>query len=164
MFGNLRTLHDLFEIQLQCLYNAERKLVQLLPQLATNAKDSRLRVGFEKQLRETESHMARLHTIGQVLNLDLECTSCEELANFLAEGTDAALSNTTSEMPDSALLATAQRIEEYEIVGYSTAATYAENLGHSQATELLHQTLAEVQHAHGRLAETVSSYCQSQVC
>lgn len=160
MFGNLRTPHDLFEIQLQCLFNAERQLVQLLPRLADKAEDSSLRAGFEAHLRETESHLARLHTIGQVLNLDLECTSCEELSGLLVSSPEAVPGSSPDELPNSALLATAQRIENYEIAGYSTAATYAQNLGHIQATELLHQTLAEAQQTYSRLTALASSYGQ----
>jgi ferritin-like metal-binding protein YciE len=161
MFGDLRTPHDLFEIQLQCLYSAERQLVQILPLLADKAKDSRLRAGFEEHLRKTESHMARLHTIGQVLNLDLECVGPgpEELQYYLAENKGVAQQHAPHELPASALLATAQRIEHYEITGYGTAADYAERLGHIQATQLLHQTLAEAQQNHGKLAELASSYC-----
>jgi ferritin-like metal-binding protein YciE len=162
MFGDLRTPHDLFEIQLQCLYSAERQLIQILPLLADKAQDSRLRAGFEEHLRETESHMARLHTIGQVLNLDVECASPgpedEAIHNFLAESQEATQQHAPHELPDSALLATAQRIEHYGIAGYGTAADYAERLGHTQATQLLHQTLAEAQQTHSRLAELTSSY------
>jgi ferritin-like metal-binding protein YciE len=165
MFGNLRTPHDLFEIQLQCLYSAERQLVQILPLLADKAQDSRLRAGFEEYLRETQRHMARLHTIGQVLNLDLECTSpdLEDIHNILGSGQEAVPQHAPQELPSSALLATAQRIEHYEIAGYGTAAGYAERLGHTQATQLLHQTLAEAQQTHSRLAELASCYCQAQV-
>ena len=164
MFGNLRTPHDLFEIQLQCLYSAESQLIQILPLLAGKAQDSRLRAGFEEHLRETESHMARLHTIGQVLNLDLECASpdAEEMHNFLAEGRKAGPQHAPHELPDSALLATAQCIEHYEIAGYGTAADYAERLGHTQVTQLLHQTLAEAQQTHSKLAALASCYCQPQ--
>jgi ferritin-like metal-binding protein YciE len=162
MFGDLRTPHDLFEIQLQCLYNAERQLVQILPLLADKAKDSQLRDGFEAHLRETESHMARLHTIGQVLNLDLECVSPspEELHHFLAESQEMTPQHAADELPASALIATAQRIEHYEVAGYSTAADYATRLGHTQASQLLHQTLAEAQQTHNKLTVMVSSYCQ----
>jgi ferritin-like metal-binding protein YciE len=163
MFGNLRTPHDLFEIQLQCLYSAESQLIQILPLLVGTAQDSRMRAGFEEHLRETESHMARLHTIGQVLNLDLECASpdAEELHNFLAEGREAT-QHAPHELAGSALLATAQRIEHYGIAGYGTAADYAERLGHIQATQLLHQTLAEAQQTHSKLAALASCYCQLQ--
>jgi ferritin-like metal-binding protein YciE len=165
MFGDLRTPHDLFEIQLQCLYSAERQLVQILPLLANKAQNSQLRAGFEAHLRETEIHLARLHTIGQVLNLDLECVSpnSEELHNFLAENHGAAQQHALHEYQDNALLATAQRIEHYEIAGYGTAADYAERLGHTQATQLLHQTLAEAQQTHSRFAELASSYFPSQL-
>jgi ferritin-like metal-binding protein YciE len=52
-----------------------------------------------------------------------------------AQGDNAAL--------DVALIAAAQRVEHYEIAGYGTARTLADQLGYDRAEELLDQTLDE---------------------
>ncbi len=49
------------------------------------------------------------------------------------------------EVKDAGLIASAQRVEHYEIAGYGTAAHYAERLGHAEIAKLLRQTLAEEQ-------------------
>jgi ferritin-like metal-binding protein YciE len=54
-FDKMETLDDLFEMQLKDLYSAENQLVKALPMMAEKAKDGRLRAGFERHLRETES-------------------------------------------------------------------------------------------------------------
>jgi ferritin-like metal-binding protein YciE len=41
------------------------------------------------------------------------------------------------------MIASAQKIEHYEISGYGTAKTYAKTLGHQEAASLLDQTLKE---------------------
>jgi ferritin-like metal-binding protein YciE len=41
------------------------------------------------------------------------------------------------------LIGAAQRVEHYQIVGYGTARTLAELLGHDDAAKLLQQTLDE---------------------
>ena len=51
----------------------------------------------------------------------------------------------TPEVMDAGLIASAQRIEHYEIAGYGTAAHYAERLGKKDVAKLLQQTLAEEQ-------------------
>ncbi len=44
---------------------------------------------------------------------------------------------------DAALIAAAQRVEHYEIAGYGSARTFAEQLGMTQAADLLQSTLDE---------------------
>jgi ferritin-like metal-binding protein YciE len=44
---------------------------------------------------------------------------------------------------DAALIASAQRVEHYEIASYGTARTFAERLGHVEAARILQQTLDE---------------------
>ena len=60
----------------------------------------------------------------------------EEGAELLKEDADEAIR-------DAALIGAAQRVEHYEIAGYGTARTFAEMLGHTEAAELLQQTLDE---------------------
>jgi len=44
---------------------------------------------------------------------------------------------------DAAIMASAQRVEHYEMAGYGTARTYARLLGFEQAAGMLEQTLEE---------------------
>ena len=44
---------------------------------------------------------------------------------------------------DAAIVASAQRVEHYEMAGYGTARTYARVLGYEDASELLQHTLNE---------------------
>jgi ferritin-like metal-binding protein YciE len=67
-----------------------------------------------------------------------------------ADGEDAVI--------DAALIATAQRVEHYEIAGYGTVRTFANLLGYGEAADLLQATLdeeSEADKALTELAETV---------
>ena len=44
---------------------------------------------------------------------------------------------------DAAAICAAQRVEHYEMAGYGTARTFAEQLGYDEAVQLLDQTLQE---------------------
>ena len=48
---------------------------------------------------------------------------------------------------DAGLIAAAQRVEHYEIAGYGTARTLADELGLGEAVDLLDQTLDEESNA-----------------
>jgi ferritin-like metal-binding protein YciE len=51
--------------------------------------------------------------------------------------------NAEPEVLDAALIASAQKVERYEIAGYGTVREWAQILGHTEAAELLNQTLDE---------------------
>ncbi|TGE16613.1 YciE/YciF ferroxidase family protein [Hymenobacter elongatus] len=158
MFDKLKTLDDLYEMQLKDLYSAEKQLVKALPQMAAAAKDGRLRAGFEHHLRETENQVARLEKIGKAMELDLGGHTCKAMQGLIAEGQETMSERATDEVMDAALIAASQRIEHYEISGYGTAAHFAERLGHSDAATLLRQTLAEEQLTDTKLNELAKNY------
>ncbi len=162
MFEKLETLDDLFEMQLKDLYSAEQQLTKALPQMASVAKDGRLRKGIERHIRETESQVARLEQIGKDLELDLSGHTCKAMEGLIAEGQETMSENATEEVMDAALIAASQRIEHYEISGYGTAAHFAERLGHTEAAGLLRQTLEEEQLADTKLNDLAKNYINAK--
>ena len=158
MADKLETLDDLLELQLKDLYSAETQLVTALPLMAENAKDGRLRASFTKHLRETEKQVQRLERIGEDLGVELGGHTCQAMAGLVAEGRETMSEDATEEVMDAALIAAAQRIEHYEIAGYGTAAHYAERLGHTEAADLLRQTLSEEQLTDTKLNDLAKNY------
>jgi ferritin-like metal-binding protein YciE len=59
---------------------------------------------------------------------------------------------------DAALIAAARRTEHYEIVGYGTAAHYADRLDHAQADGLLQQALDKENFIDNKLDELAINY------
>jgi ferritin-like metal-binding protein YciE len=158
MFSKLESLDDLLEMQLKDLYSAENQLVKALPKMAAEAKDGRLRQGFERHLRETENQVARLEQIGKSMNIDLGGHTCKAMEGLIAEGNETMSENATDEVMDAALIAASQRIEHYEIAGYGTAAHYAERLGQDEAASLLRQSLEEEQLTDTKLNDLAKNY------
>ncbi|TYZ11856.1 ferritin-like domain-containing protein [Hymenobacter lutimineralis] len=158
MFNKLKSLDDLFAEQLKDLYSAETQLVKALPDMASEARDARLRQGFEKHLQETMNQVSRLEQIGRGLNIDLSGHTCKAMQGLVAEGKETISEDATDEVKDAALIAAAQRVEHYEISGYGTAAHYAERLGHTEAASLLRQTLQEEQLTDTKLNDLAKSY------
>jgi len=158
MASTLETLEDLFELQLKDLYSAENQLVKALPQMASAAKDERLRQSFETHLAETQQQVARLEQIGQTMDLELSGHTCAAMKGLVTEGQETMSENASDEVMDAALIAAAQRIEHYEIAGYGTAANYAESLGYNEAATLLRQTLEEEQLTDTKLNDLAKSY------
>jgi ferritin-like metal-binding protein YciE len=65
------------------------------------------------------------------------------MKGLLAEGEDLMGENAEAEVLDAGLIASAQKVEHYEIASYGTVRTWAQVLGQIEAAELLNQTLDE---------------------
>jgi ferritin-like metal-binding protein YciE len=62
---------------------------------------------------------------------------------LLSEGEQMIAAKGDLDVQNAALIAAAQRVEHYEMSGYSTARTFALRLGHTDAAHLLQTTLQE---------------------
>ena len=65
------------------------------------------------------------------------------MKGLISEGENVISANGDSAVKDAALIAAAQRVEHYEIAGYGTARTHAQNLGLDDIASQLQQTLDE---------------------
>ncbi len=154
----LKNLDDLFEHELKDLYSAEKQLLEALPKMAKTASDPQLKQAFEKHLQETEGQKERLEQVFELLELKPGRKKCEAMAGLIEEGENMIDEKATPEVKDAGLIASAQRIEHYEIAGYGTAAHYAHRLGKKDAAKLLEQTLQEEQKTDTLLNDLAKSY------
>lgn len=143
--SKLKNLEDLFEHELKDLYSAEKQLIEALPKMAKKASDPQLRQAFETHLKETEGQRERLDQIFGMLEMSPGRLKCKAMEGLIAEGEDMIDENATPETKDAGLIASAQRIEHYEISGYGTAAHFAQRLGKNDVFKLLEQSLNEEQ-------------------
>jgi len=139
----LNSLDDLLVVQLQDLYDAEQRLTKALPQMADAASNKELKSAFQKHLRETEQHVTRLEKVFSILGQTAKSHTCEAMKGLIEEGSEAINAGGDPQVRDAALIAAAQRVEHYEIAGYGTVRTLAEQLGQNEAARILQQTLDE---------------------
>ena len=139
----LESLRDLFVEELKDLYNAEHQLLKALPKMAKAATSPALKKGFEKHLTETKGQVERLEKIFKDLDESPKGKKCKAMEGLVAEGSEVMEEDMEPEVMDAALIASAQRVEHYEIAGYGCVRTYAELLGETKAAKLLQQTLDE---------------------
>ncbi len=85
---------------------------------------------------------------------EVKAEKCKGMKGVIDEGSDLVDDIDDNEMlRDAAIIASAQRVEHYEMAGYGTARTYAQLLGENQAAQLLEQTLNEEKQADQELTE-----------
>jgi ferritin-like metal-binding protein YciE len=139
----LESLRDLLVEQLQDLYDAENRITKALPKMAKAATSPALKAAFEKHLRETEGQVKRLEQVFEALGETAKTKTCKAMQGLIAEGEETMSENAEPEVLDAALIASAQRVEHYEMAGYGTVRSYAKLLKEDAIVRLLEQTLQE---------------------
>lgn len=141
----LTDLNSLFVHELKDLLNAELQLLKALPKMAKAATDEQLRFAIEEHLEETREHAERLKTILKSLGESTQSTRCPAMAGLVQEGAELLEKAHDAEpaVLDAGIIASAQRVEHYEIAAYGCARTFAEMLGKRKAADLLQKSLDE---------------------
>jgi ferritin-like metal-binding protein YciE len=147
------SLQELYVEQLRDLYNAESQLVKALPKMAKAAHSDELRKGLEHHLEQTKGHVDRLEQIFGAMDESPKGRKCAGMEGLVEEGEEVIKERSDSDALDSGLIASAQRVEHYEIAGYGTVRTFAELLGEDEAVKLLQQTLGEEKETDEKLTE-----------
>ena len=141
--SKITSLYEVYIDQLKDLYSAESQLIKALPKLAKAASAPDLRKGFLTHLEQTKEHAARIKKICDALKEKPTCKTCLATAGLVKEGKEAIDENAAPEMKDVMLIAAAQRVEHYEMAGYTSVCALAKALGFTAALKALSTTLSE---------------------
>jgi ferritin-like metal-binding protein YciE len=146
-------LHELFVDELKDIYDAEKQLTKALPKMARAADSADLRAAFEEHLEITRMQVNRLEEVFKSLGMAARGKPCEGMKGLIEEGQEKMEELEQGATLDAALIASAQKVEHYEIATYGTLATFAEIMGHQDAKDLLGQTLDEEKEADEKLTQ-----------
>lgn len=139
----ITTLEQLYFDQLRDLYSAETQLLSALPEVAAHATCAELRDAFNHHLEETRQHVERLRRIFDGHGITADAVVCEAMKGLLTESRKHLVETTPGDIRDAVLIASANRIEHYEIAGYGVAKAFASTLGFGDDADLLDETLQE---------------------
>ncbi len=139
----LATMHDLMIAELNDLYSAETQLLEALPKLASGSATPRLGKAFDDHLTQTREHVRRLEQIFTILGSPAGIERCKGMEGLLAEGEDMLNEPGDDAVRDAGIIASAQRVEHYEIAAYGSTLAFATLMGHSDISQLLALTLGE---------------------
>lgn len=151
--ANFRDLDDLFEHQLQHMFDAETQLISALPDLEGLASDRELMGVFSEHLKETENQKQRLVEIADTLDIELAGERCEAIYGLVDEIRTLFGDYADADVNDAALISYVQRIEHYEIAVYGTLIDFAKTLDHGELSNTLRNSRDEEKQADKRLNE-----------
>ena len=139
----ITNLEELYRDQLRDLYSAETQLITALPEMAVAASNSELREGFVKHLEETRGQRVRLEKICARRGIDPEGEECDAMRGLIKEAKKHVDETLTGEVRDAVLIASANRVEHYEIAAYGVTRAFAKALGYDDDAKLLGDSLDE---------------------
>lgn len=137
------TLQDAFIEELRDTYDAEKQLIKAMPRIAKAATSPDLRAAFEQHLAETRQQVERLTRVFESIGEKPRGKHCDGMAGILEEAKSALEEDADDATTDALLIASAQRAEHYEMAAYGTLVSWAQAMGHSDAAQLLQETLDE---------------------
>jgi ferritin-like metal-binding protein YciE len=144
---SLKSIDDLFLHGVKDLFYAEKKLVQTLPKMAKKATSTELKQAIEQHLGETQDQVERLERIFVLLDETPRGKKCPAMDGLIEEGKEIMEEAEDDDVLDAGMLAAAQAVEHYEIARYGTLIAWGEELGMSEAVQLLKESLKEEKNA-----------------
>lgn len=143
--------------EIRDLYNAEKQLVKALPKMAKGATSDELREAFESHLDETEGQVTRLERVFEALDEKPRGKHCAGMAGIVEEGSEKLQEDMEDSVLDACLIASAQKVEHYEISAYGSVIAWAEALGLTDVAQILNESLEEEKAADQKLSALAES-------
>jgi ferritin-like metal-binding protein YciE len=152
MIGKVKSLRELFGIELCYAYDCEKKLVEKgLPEMIENVTSRELKSALEEHLQQTRTHVTRLERVFNSIAMAPD-TKTNDIFDKMASAVKDSKSNIdASPLRDAALIVNGNLVEHYEIATYGSLVSFAKSLGLADAAALLQQTLDEEKKADAKL-------------
>lgn len=150
-------LHELFVDELRDILGAEKQLLKGLKKMASKASSQTLKAAFEEHHAQTEQQIERLKQVFQSIGLTARGKKCKAMEGLLEEAEEIMDSFEDEMILDAALISAAQKVEHYEIASYGCLVTYAKLMDHTEAKDLLGQTLDEEKNTDLKLTDIAMS-------
>ena len=156
MLGKVKSLRELFEIELRYAYDCEQKLTTKgLPAMIENANSPELRAALKQHLGETQNHITRLERVFSTLGVEPDTKSNAILEEMMKAAKDSVSNIEDSPLRDAALIVDGNMVEHYEIALYGSLVALARQLNIDAAA--LQETLQEEKAADAKLSQIAES-------
>jgi ferritin-like metal-binding protein YciE len=154
--NDIKNFRSLYTQQLRYLLSTENQIVKGLQSMIEHASDTQVKQAFQSHLQETQVHVSRLEQlIPEVNDGDLDDKKDPITTALIGSGENIVSESDEGPVRDAGLIATAQKVEHYEIASYGSARDWARILGLESHAQTLQKTLDEEKHA-DELLTTIS--------
>jgi len=150
---DVNDFRQMYLAELQELRSVEDQLTQALPKMASMASNAQLKQGFLTHLSETESQRDRLDEVLKRHGVAAREHTDGSMQAIISEADRWAGMVKDPDLRDAGLIASAQRVEHYEIAVYGTMATWAKQLEYGDDLRALLAILDEEKRTDEKLSE-----------
>ena len=124
----ISTMNDLFIHGLQDVYYAESQTAKALQEMMAQVTEPALFDLLEHHVEETREQIVRLEQIFKKLGRTPQGATCQAVLGLIEEGQELQRNINNKQVRDTAILASAQAIEHYEINRYGTLIAWSSEL------------------------------------
>ncbi|MDQ8729296.1 DUF892 family protein [Bradyrhizobium sp. LHD-71] len=149
----IASLKDMYIAELQELVSVEEQLTEALGRMAVVASHPALKDALMHHREETQVQQQRLEAILQQYGADVRAHIDQSMQALLNETEKMFAILQGGDLRDAGLIASAQKIEHYEMAAYGTAAALAGQLDLRNDQRMLHDSLEEERRADALLTK-----------
>lgn len=149
--NDIESFRSLYTLQLRYLLSAENQIVDGLESMIKHASDQQLKDAFQSHRQETEVQAQRLQPLIQEMNGDVDDKKCAVTAALIVSAANIISESKAGPVRDAGLLASAQKVEHFEMASYGAARDWANQLNLPRHAEILQKSLDEEKHANSLL-------------
>ena len=146
-------LRKLFIDEIQDIYRSEKALTKVFPKMIKNATAVLLVEALIGHLEATQKHVTKLEGAFTFTGEKSESKKCKAMSCLIKDARSIMKGAEDGKVRDAAIISAVQKIEHYEIATYGTLCSFANALGETEASLLLHEILIEEKAVNERLSE-----------
>lgn len=154
---------DLFMHELGDIFDAENRILQILPQMASETGDSRVKDALQLHLQETQQQVRNLEQAFQILGTQPQRQNCAAVAGLKQEHDAFVKEQPSPDVLTMFDLGAADKTEHYEIASYTGLIGQAKLMGQQQVARLLQQNLQQEQAMAQRVEQLSQQLGQEQI-
>jgi ferritin-like metal-binding protein YciE len=162
----MQSPRDLLVYELQGIYDAEQRILQMLPVLAQETENAQTKQALQQHESETRQQVTNLEQCFQALGIQAKGVPCQAVAGLKQDHDNFLKEKPSPEVISLHNLVGAAKTECYEIASYKGLIEMATVLGEKQCVALLQQNLRQEEDMLKRveqMAKQVSKQVAGQV-
>jgi len=150
--NDIEDFRSLYTLQLRYLLSAENQIVDGLKSMISHATDEQLKDAFQSHMQETQVQADRLKPLIAEMNSgDVDDKKCAVTTALIAAAANIISESKAGPVRDAGLLASAQKVEHFEMASYGAAHDWANQLNLPKHAQMLQKSLDEEKHANSLL-------------
>jgi ferritin-like metal-binding protein YciE len=153
----ITSFKDLYITELQELASLEGQLVEALQRMAKAASHSSLKNALKRHREQTQAQKQRLESILKKHGASSRAHTDQAMQALINETEKMIAMVKGDDLRDAALIASAQKVEHYEIAAYGVVASLAGQPDLRDDQRLLHESLQEEKEADAELTKLAKS-------